>query len=198
MPSLGHRESRGLCWGGEARQIVLSLGFRTWVQELSRCPDTWVSCAGQSVSSCVLPYEKVLGWGMGNTQIHSLDVHRMGVIRRSWISAELGFSVIQPTFESRPGLFWGCSGECLIFFKCQQFFWWYVILCISFLTNNLLLVLPLGTVGMFSVWWCSRDFMASCRIFLDSNYSLDHSHCRRSSLTWCFSHLSFPECILFR
>lgn len=29
MPSLGHRGSQGLCWGGEAEQSVLSMGFRT-------------------------------------------------------------------------------------------------------------------------------------------------------------------------
>lgn len=52
--------------------------------------------------------------GGEHRQIHSSDVHRFGVIRRSWISAELGLSVIQPTLESRPGLFWGCSGESLI------------------------------------------------------------------------------------
>lgn len=64
MPSFGHRESQGVCWGGEAGQIVLSLGFRTQVQERNRCPDTWVS---QSVLSCILPYGKLLGWGVGNT-----------------------------------------------------------------------------------------------------------------------------------
>lgn len=71
VPSFGHRESQGVCWGGEAGQIVLSLGFRTQVQ------DTWVSqsaVAGQSVLSCILPYGKVLGWGVGNTDRSTLQM----------------------------------------------------------------------------------------------------------------------------
>lgn len=71
VPSFGHRESQGVCWGGEAGQIVLRLGFRTQVQ------DSWVSqsaVAGQSVLPCILPYGKVLGWGVGNTSRSTLQM----------------------------------------------------------------------------------------------------------------------------
>lgn len=74
LPTLGHRESQGLCWGGEAGQIVLRL-FSAWVlghacrtKQVSRHLGQSVSCAGQSALSCILPYEKVLGSGVGNTQ----------------------------------------------------------------------------------------------------------------------------------
>lgn len=79
---------------------------------------------GQSVSVVLYSalWESAGVGGGEHIQIHSLDVHKFGVIRRSWISAELGLSVIQPTLESRPGLFWWCSGESLIiFFNASSF-----------------------------------------------------------------------------
>lgn len=85
MLSLGHRESQGVCWGGEAGQIVLSLGFRTRVQELNRCPDTWVSQSAVQVSQrcpvfCLMG--KCWGGRMGNTHRSILQMSR------EWVSPE--------------------------------------------------------------------------------------------------------------
>lgn len=38
VPSVGDRWSQSLCWGGEAEQGVLIIGFRTLVPEFNRCP----------------------------------------------------------------------------------------------------------------------------------------------------------------
>lgn len=71
---LGDRWSEWLCWGGEAKQGVLIIGFRTSVWEFNRCPGHLglsVSCPdSQSHCSNLTPYGKTVTERGENILLH--------------------------------------------------------------------------------------------------------------------------------